>query len=404
MSDSSALFRPARIGSLQLAHRIVMAPMTRNRAGEGNTPTELAVRYYEQRATAALIITEGTQVSPEGVGYPNTPGIHSEAQERAWRRVTDAVHARGGRIFLQLLHVGRVSHPSLQPNGRLPVAPSAIAPRGMALTYEGPQPFVVPHALTLDEISVIVQQFAEGARRALAAGFDGVEIHGANGYLIEQFLLDGTNQRGDVYGGSIENRARFLLEVTSAVSSAVGASRVGVRLSPRGTFNDMSDANRSDIFSYAVKQLDAFGLAYLHLVDPIAPAAVAEGRLAPALRALFSGPLIINGGFDRETGAAAIERGDADFVAYGVKFLANPDLPERWRLGARLNDPIRETFYGGDGRGYVDYPTLAELEAGSTVARAASAPARPDNMPLVAAEEVLGSHPRRANRTGSSDD
>jgi N-ethylmaleimide reductase len=372
MSDSSALFRPVQIGSLQLAHRIVMAPMTRNRAGAGNTPTDLAVRYYEQRATAALIITEATQVSPQGVGYPNTPGIHSEAQVLAWRHVTDAVHAREGKIFLQLWHVGRVSHPSLQPNGQLPVAPSAIAPRGMALTYEGPQPFVVPHALTLDEIRVIVEQFAEGARRALAAGFDGVEIHGANGYLIEQFLLDGTNQRTDAYGGSIENRARFLLDVTTAVTSAVGASVVGVRLSPRGTFNDMSESNRVGTFGHAVQKLDGFGLAYLHLVDPIAPAAVAEGRLAPALRKLFSGPVIINGGFDRETGAAAIERGEADLVAYGVKFLANPDLPERWRRGARLNDPIRETFYGGDGRGYVDYPTLAELEAGSVGARAAS--------------------------------
>jgi N-ethylmaleimide reductase len=233
------------------------------------------------------------------------------------------------------------------------------------MTLEGPQPFVVPRALKLDEIRAIVQQFADGAARAISAGFDGVEIHGANGYLIEQFLLDGTNQRTDAYGGSIENRTRFLLDVTQAVVQAVGASAVGVRLSPRGTFNDMSESNRAEAFGYAVKQLDTFGLAYLHLVDPVAPAAVAEGRLAPALRRLFSGPLIINGGFDRETGAAAIERGEADLVAYGVKFLANPDLPERWRRAARLNDPVRETFYGGDGRGYVDYPTLAELESGS---------------------------------------
>jgi N-ethylmaleimide reductase len=356
---------------LNLGHRIVMAPMTRNRAGAGNTPTDLAVQYYEQRATAALIITEATQVSPEGVGYPNTPGIHSEAQVDAWRRVTDAVHARGGRIFLQLWHVGRVSHPSLQPNGQLPVAPSAIAARGSAMTLAGPQPFVVPRALELGDIRVIVQQFADGARRALDAGFDGVEIHGANGYLIEQFLLDGTNRRTDAYGGSVENRARFLLEVTEAVVKTIGASAVGVRLSPRGTFNDMSETNRSEIFGYAVKQLDSFGLAYLHLVDPIAPPAVAGGRLAPELRQVFSGPVIINGGFDAETGAAAIERGEADFVAYGVKFLANPDLPERWRRGARLNDPIRETFYGGDGRGYVDYPTLAEQRERSGAATAA---------------------------------
>lgn len=348
-----------------------MAPMTRNRAGAGNIPTDLAVRYYEQRATAALIITEATQVSPEGVGYPNTPGIHSQAQVDGWRRVTDAVHARGGRIFLQLWHVGRISHPSLQPSGQLPVAPSAIAARGSAMTLAGPQPFVAPRALELGEIRIIVQQFADGARRAREAGFDGVEIHGANGYLIDQFLLDGTNQRTDAYGGPVENRARFLLEVTEAVVATIGASAVGVRLSPRGTFNDMSETDRSEIFGYAVEHLDSFGLAYLHLVDPIAPPAVADGRLAPALRQLFSGPVIINGGFDAETGAAAIERGEADLVSYGVKFLANPDLPERWRRGARLNDPIRETFYGGDGRGYVDYPTLAEQREGSGVAAAA---------------------------------
>jgi N-ethylmaleimide reductase len=372
MSDLSALFRPADIGSLHLPHRIVMAPMTRNRAGAGNTPTDLTVRYYEQRASAALIITEATQISPEGLGYPNTPGIYSEEQVTAWRRVTDAVHARGGRIFLQLWHVGRISHPSLQPNGQLPVAPSAIAARGSAMTLSGPQPFVVPRALALDEIPVIVQQYVDGAARALAAGFDGVEIHGANGYLIEQFLLDGTNQRTDEYGGSIENRARFLLEVTAAVTRAVGASAVGVRLSPRGTFNDMSDSNRAETFGYAVKQLATFGLAYLHLVDPIAPAAVAEGRLAPTLRQSFSGPIIINGGFDRETGAAVIERGEADLVAYGVKFLANPDLPERWLRGVRLNDPVRETFYGGDERGYVDYPALTELEGDSEAAARAT--------------------------------
>jgi N-ethylmaleimide reductase len=372
MSELSTLFRPARIGSLELPHRIVMAPMTRNRAGAGNVPTDLMVRYYEQRAGAALIITEATQISPEGVGYPNTPGIHSEEQVAAWRRVTDAVHARGGRIFLQLWHVGRISHPSLQPGGRLPVAPSAIAAHGDAMTLQGPQPFVVPRALELHEIRVIVQQYADGARRAVQAGFDGVEIHGANGYLIEQFLLDGTNQREDEYGGSLANRARFLLEVAEAVSGAIGANAVGVRLSPRGTFNDMSDSNRGAIFGHAVARLNELGLAYLHLVDPVAPAAVLEGRLAPSLRRSFTGPVIINGGFDAETGAQAIESGEADFVAYGVKYLANPDLSERLRLGARLNDPIRATFYGGDGKGYIDYPALAD-GAGPSTASAASA-------------------------------
>jgi N-ethylmaleimide reductase len=335
--------------------------MTRNRAGAGNVPTELTVRYYEQRSTAALIITEATQIAPEGVGYPNTPGIHSEEQVQGWSRVTKAVHARGGRIFLQLWHVGRISHPSLQPNGQLPVAPSAIAARGSAMTPDGPQPFVVPRALSLEEVGIIVQQFADAARRAQRAGFDGVEIHGANGYLIEQFLLDGSNQRSDAYGGSIENRARFLLDVTRAVIDVVGPAAVGVRLSPRGTFNDMSDSDRLATFGHAVRRLDELGLAYLHLVDPVAPAAVAEGRLAPALRKSFSGPLIINGGFNRDTGAAAIAHGEADLVAYGVKFLANPDLPERLRIGARLNEPIRDTFYGGDGPGYVDYPSLTEI-------------------------------------------
>jgi N-ethylmaleimide reductase len=361
MSDRSTLFTSARIGSLELPHRIVMAPMTRNRAGAGNVPTDLMVRYYEQRAGAALIITEATQISAQGVGYPNTPGIHSAAQVQAWRRVTDAVHARDGRIFLQLWHVGRISHPSLQPDGQLPVAPSAIAASGNAMTHDGPRPFVVPRALDLHEVRAIVQEYAEGARRAREAGFDGVEIHGANGYLIEQFLLDGTNQRNDEYGGSVENRARFLLEVTQAVIAAIGSDSVGVRLSPRGTFNDMSDSNRPEIFGYAVARLNELGLAYLHLVDPVTPAAVGEGRLAPSLRRSFSGPVIINGGFDAEAGAAAIEAGEADLVAYGIKYLANPDLPERLRSGARLNEPIRATFYGGDGKGYVDYPTLAEI-------------------------------------------
>ncbi len=346
--------------------------MTRNRAGAGNVPTDLTVQYYEQRATAALIITEATQISPEGVGYPNTPGIHSEQQVEAWRAVTEAVHARGDHIFLQLWHVGRISHPALQPNGQLPVAPSAIAARGHAMTLEGARPFVVPRALELDEIGLIVQQFADAARRAQRAGFDGVEIHGANGYLIEQFLLDGSNQRSDAYGGSVENRARFLLEITRAVIEVAGASAVGVRLSPRSTFNDMSDSDRWAIFGHAVRRLDELGLAYLHLVDPVAPAAVAEGRLAPALRELFSGPLIINGGFDKDSAAASITRGEADLVAFGAKFLANPDLPERLRLGARLNDPIRDTFYGGGGVGYVDYPLLTELSARSAGSAAAS--------------------------------
>ncbi len=361
MSDSSILFSPTRVGSLLLPHRIVMAPMTRNRAGAGNVPTELMAQYYGQRASAALIVTEATQVSPEGVGYPNTPGIHSEDQVKGWQQVTEAVHARGGRIFLQLWHVGRISHPSLQPDGKLPVAPSAIAAEGNAMTREGAQPFVLPRALETHEVNAVVQQFAEGTKRAQQAGFDGVEIHGANGYLIEQFLLDGTNCRTDAYGGSVANRARFLLEVTEAVVNAWSADAVGVRLSPRGTFNSMSDSNRQAIFGYAVSRLNELGLAYLHLVDPVNIGSGAGGRLAPELREAFSGPLIINGGFDRETATSVVERKEADLVAFGVPFLANPDLPARLRCAARLNAPVRATFYGGDGRGYTDYPALQDL-------------------------------------------
>jgi N-ethylmaleimide reductase len=363
MSDPSILFTPVQVGAWSLEHRVVMAPMTRNRAGAGNVPTQLMAQYYAQRASAALIISEASQISPTGVGYPATPGIHTPEQVAGWQRVTQAVHAEGGRIFLQLWHVGRISHPSLQPDGALPVGPSAIAAEGNALTYAGPAPFVVPRALEAREIPGIVQDFADAAGRARDAGFDGVEIHGANGYLIEQFLLDGTNQRTDGYGGSIENRARFLLEVTQAVIGRLGADAVGVRLSPRGTFNSMSDSNRVATFGYAVGRLNELGLAYLHLVDPVTGgiAGTAVERLAPELRKLFSGPIIINGGFDRESALAVLERGEADLVAFGVPFLANPDLPARLRRSARLNTPVRETFYGGDGRGYTDYPTEREL-------------------------------------------
>jgi len=369
MSTTSRLFTPFALSALQLPHRIVMAPMTRNRAGAGNVPTPLVAEHYAQRASAALIVTEATQISPQGVGYPGTPGIHSDEQVEGWRRVTRAVHQQGGRIFLQLWHVGRISHPSLQPNGALPVAPSAIAPQGNALTLQGPQPFVTPRALEEAEIAEIVRQYGRAAERARDASFDGVEIHGANGYLIEQFLAGGSNRRSDRYGGSVENRARFLLEVTEAVSRAWDPARVGVRLSPRGTFNDISEGNRAAIFGHAVDALSGFGLAYLHLVDPIGKGAADDSvpRLAPELRRRFSGPLIVNGGFTLERAAAALDENEADLVAFGVPFLANPDLPARLRLGAALNTPVRATFYGGDARGYTDYPTL---EQASVQARA----------------------------------
>jgi N-ethylmaleimide reductase len=365
MSHSAPLFTPYALGALQLPHRIVMAPMTRNRAGTGNVPTPLVAEHYAQRASAALIVSEATQISPEGVGYPGTPGLHSDAQVEGWRGVTRAVHRAGGRIFVQLWHVGRISHPSLQPNGSLPVGPSAIAAEGNAMTLEGPRPFVTPRALEEAEIAEIVQAYARATERARDAGFDGVEIHAANGYLVEQFLTDGSNQRSDRYGGSIENRARFLLEVTRAVTDAWAPAHVGVRLSPRGTFNDIRESNRRATFGHAVEALDDFGLAYLHLVDPLGKGAADDSvpRLAPELRRRFSGPLIINGGFTLEDAAAAIERDEADLVAFGVPFLANPDLPARLRQGAPLNTPIRATFYGGDARGYNDYPTLEQANA-----------------------------------------
>ncbi len=364
-SERSPLFQPIQVGALRLPHRIVMAPMTRCRAGAGNVPTELMARYYEQRASAGLILSEATQVTPEGQGYAGTPGIHSDEQVRGWSRVTRAVHDAGGRIFLQLWHVGRISHPCFQPGGARPVAPSAITPSGHTYTPEGPQPFVEPRALKTEEVPRVAAQYAEGARRAREAGFDGVEIHAANGYLIEQFLLDGTNQRQDRYGGPIENRARFLLEVTEAVLGVWSAERVGVRLSPRGKFNDMSDSNREATFSHAVRCLDRYGLAYLHLLDPLPDCPFDNPdvqRLAPHLRPLFHGPVIINGNFDAEAAKAALARGEADLVAFGIPFLANPDLPERLRRRAPLNSPDRSTFYGGNERGYTDYPALAQAQ------------------------------------------
>ncbi|MBX9601092.1 MAG: alkene reductase [Bryobacteraceae bacterium] len=352
------LFSKFQLGPLTLTNRMVMAPMTRNRAF-GTVPNDLHVAYYTQRASAGLIVTEATQVTPEGVGYPNTPGIHTEQQAAAWREVTASVHSAGGRIFLQLWHVGRISHPSLQPGGQLPVAPSAVRPEGGTYTYQGFQEFVTPRALELEEIPGVVAQYAHGARLAKEAGFDGVEIHGANGYLIDQFLRDGTNHRTDAYGGTLQKRARFLLEVTEAVAGVWGADRVGLRLSPTSGFNSMSDSNPEATFTYAASALNRFGLAYLHIIDPVAE----SNRVAPALRAAFRNPFIVNGGYDRETGEAALAGGEADLVAYGVPFLANPDLPHRYRHNLELNAPDRATFYTGKDNGYIDYPAAAAAHA-----------------------------------------
>jgi N-ethylmaleimide reductase len=357
-ASESRLLTPFQLGPHTLPNRVVMAPMTRSRAAAGNVQTGLNATYYAQRASAGLLITEGTQVSPQGVGYPSTPGIHSAEQVAGWRLVTDAVHARGGRIFAQLWHVGRISHPSLQPGGGLPVAPSAVAAEGNVFTATGPQPFVTPWALESEEIAGVVQQFAAGARCALDAGFDGVELHGANGYLIDQFLRDGTNRRTDRYGGSAENRVRFLVEVAEAVAAVWGADRVGVRLSPTNPFNSMSDSDPAAVFTHAAARLSELGLVYLHVVGPVDSAPEAE-RIVPRLRAAFRGALIANGGYAQESAERVLAAGEADLVSFGAPYIANPDLVERFAAGAPLATPDRATFYGGAEAGYVDYPAWA---------------------------------------------
>ncbi len=353
------LFTPVQLGPYSLANRMVMAPLTRNRAGPGGVPQALNAAYYAQRATAGLIVTEATQISPQGIGYPNTPGIHEPEQVAGWRRVTEAVHARDGRIFLQLWHVGRISHPTLQPDSALPVAPSAIRPEGQAVTHEGRRDFVTPRALALAEIPGIIDQYRAAARNALSAGFDGVEVHAANGYLLDQFLRDGSNRRGDAYGGPIANRARLLLEVTEAVAKIWGATRVGVRISPVNAFNSMSDSDPDATFGHVAQALDRFGLAYLHVVERDSSDREPEPSFdRRRLRAAFDGPYIANGGYDRLRGDWALASSGADLIAFGQAFLANPDLPERFRRHAPLNQPDPATFYGGDGRGYTDYPAL----------------------------------------------
>jgi N-ethylmaleimide reductase len=333
------LFSPVQLGRYTLPNRIVMAPLTRNRAGVGNIPHALNALYYGQRASAGLIIAEATQVSPYGVGYPATPGIHSAEQIEGWKLVTQTVHDQGGRIFLQLWHTGRISHPALQPSGELPVAPSPIAAAGMASTYEGEQPFVTPRALETDEIPDIVEMYRQGAENALAAGFDGVEIHSANGYLLDQFLRDGTNQRTDRYGGSIENRARLPLEVLEAVIGVWGSDQVGIRISPSSTFNSMSDSNPEVHFGYFVEQLNQYNLAYLHVLEPGESDLRHGGTAVPTryFRPIYKGTLMVNWDYDFEKGNRAIAEGNADLVSYGKLFLANPDLPERFRLNAPLN-------------------------------------------------------------------
>jgi N-ethylmaleimide reductase len=358
----SPLLSPFTLGPLHLPNRVVMAPMTRNRAGPGNVPGPLNAAYYAQRAGAGLIVSEATQVSPQGLGYPGTPGIHSREQVEGWKLVTEAVHRAGGRIFLQLWHVGRISHPALQPGGALPVAPSAIAPKGQAWTLDGMKPYVTPHALEVAEIAGIVEDFRRGARYAREAGFDGVELHGANGYLIDQFLRDGANRRSDAYGGSAENRARFLIEVTEAIVAEWGAARVGVRLSPTNPYNDIADSAPAATFAVAVGALACFGLAYLHIVEPGGSDPIAAGEMPDLkfFRKLWPGVLIGNKGYDLERANAVVADGTADLISFATLFLANPDLPERFRRGGPFNSPDRKTFYGGTALGYTDYPPLRD--------------------------------------------
>lgn len=359
MSTRTDLLSPAPLGKLELTNRLVMAPMTRNRAGEGGVPTDLMATYYTQRATAGLIVTEGTQPVAEGQGYPGTPGIHTDAQAAGWRAVTDAVHAEGGRIFVQLMHAGRISHPSLQPDGAAPVAPSAVTPAGEVFTPSGMQPFTAPRALDTDEIPGVIAGFVDAAKRAVdEAGFDGVEIHGANGYLLQQFLADNTNLRTDAYGGSLENRVRLVVEVVSAVADAIGPERVGLRVSPAGVFNDIAEENPSAIYATLLEGLAPLDIAYISVIENPAP------EVTDLIRQRFAGALIVNPAFAETDPRTAAETlladGRADLVAIGRAFLANPDLVARFsRDELVLNDADEATMYGGTEKGYTDYPTLA---------------------------------------------
>ena len=354
------LFSPARFGALDMANRVVMSSLTRNRAATGNVPTALMAEYYRQRASAGLILTEATPICPEGHGYPRTPGIHTPEQVAGWKQVTDAVHGAGGKIALQLWHVGRISHPDLQPGGALPVAPSAIRPAGQVFTGQAMKDYVTPRALETSEIPVLVKAYAKAARNAMDAGFDGVEIHAGNGYLLDQFLRSSTNQRTDGYGGSAEKRARLLMEVLHAVCKEIGSDCVGLRLSPVTAFNDISDEYPQDTFDYVVGQLNPLRLAFLDILQGTGGAP--KEQWIPfdyaKLRALYSGNLILNNGYDLETAQQALKSGAADAIAFGRLLLANPDLVERFRRGAPLNAPDVETFYAGEEKGYTDYPFL----------------------------------------------
>jgi N-ethylmaleimide reductase len=364
MSKPFKLLEPFKLGSITLPNRLVMAPLTRNRAVEGQVPGPLAAEYYAQRASAGLLITEASQVSQQGQGYQDTPGIYSKEQVAGWRKITDRVHARGGRIFIQIWHVGRISHTSLQPNSGKPVAPSAIRARGKTFVGGVFTEISEPRALELSEIPGIIDSFKRGAANALAAGFDGVELHGANGYLLDQFAKDGANKRTDAYGGSIENRARLMVEVAKAVVAEVGAERTGIRISPVTPANDISDSNPQPLFDHIIDRLNALGLVYIHVIEGATggPRDIAPFDYA-ALRKRFDGAYIANNGYDFELADKVLSANEADLIAFGKLFIANPDLVERLKRGAPLNAPDKATFYGGGAKGYTDYPTLEAVAA-----------------------------------------
>lgn len=364
-----SLFDTIQLGDIVLKNRIIMAPLTRMRSQQpGNIPYALNAEYYAQRASAGLIISEATQISQQGQGYPATPGIHSPEQVAGWQLVTDAVHQKGGKIFLQLWHVGRISHSSHQPNGKLPVAPSAIKVSGKVFTADWKQvDYQTPHMLELSEIKAIIEDYRKACENAKLAGFDGVEIHSANGYLLDQFLQDGSNKRTDEYGGSIENRVKLLLEVVDVAINVWGKNRVGVRLSPYGTFNDMSESDPITLFNFVLENLNKKQIAYVHMIEPRATSAGGNDAIAsdaPCTSAIFrkkfSGIFISAGGYAPDTAKHAVETGLADAIAFGRFYIANPDLPERIKIGAELNKYNRATFYGGAEKGYTDYPFLSQ--------------------------------------------
>lgn len=354
----SQLFTPVQIGSCTLPNRLVMAPMTRSRSDDNGIPGDLVASYYAQRTGAGLIITEGVFPSAMGKGYVRTPGIATDAQVAAWKKVTEAVHAKGGRIFMQVMHCGRISHPSLLPNGAQPVAPSAIKPAGQTWTDSGLQDFVTPRELSLDEIAGVIDEYRLATRRAIEAGFDGVELHTASGYLPEQFLSSGSNRRQDQYGGSVANRVRFVLDVLAAMAAEAGADRVGIKISPEMGFNDIVDAKPQETYTYLVDQLRNLNLAYLHVA--LFGAKVDYHAL---LRPRFNGAYLIGGGLDQTGAEAVLADGRADATVFGGAFLANPDLPDRFRQGAPLNVPDKNTFYSPGAQGYTDYPLMSATTA-----------------------------------------